>query len=69
MGKITTALKVLIYRPRNVVRCNRCFDIIESVHVHDFVRCKCGKVAVDGGNEYHKRVGSECDYTEMSFSN
>ena len=32
-------------------------DIIESTHVHDFVSCKCGKLCVDGGLEYLRRVG------------
>jgi len=42
---------------RNRIRCRMCGDIIESKHVHDFVYCTCGSVAVDGGQEYHKRVG------------
>lgn len=33
-----------------------CNDIVESKHRHDFVRCKCGKCYVDGGNDY-TRVG------------
>jgi hypothetical protein len=36
----------------NRIRCKKCNDIIESVHVHDFNYCKCGKVFVDGGREY-----------------
>ena len=34
------------------IRCKHCDDIITSYHVHDFKYCKCGKVFVDGGNEY-----------------
>jgi hypothetical protein len=37
---------------RNRLRCKKCLDIIESKHVHDFVRCKCGSIFVDGGQEY-----------------
>lgn len=37
---------------RNRVRCKKCNDIIESKHRHDFVRCKCGAVFVDGGIDY-----------------
>jgi hypothetical protein len=37
---------------RNRIRCKSCNDVIESVHVHDFKYCGCGKVFVDGGLEY-----------------
>jgi DNA-directed RNA polymerase subunit N (RpoN/RPB10) len=36
----------------NRIRCLKCGDIIESKHVHDFVRCSCGSVSVDGGHDY-----------------
>ncbi len=39
----------------NKIKCNLCGDIIESVHVHDYRRCKCGACAVDGGKEYLRR--------------
>lgn len=32
--------------------CNLCDDVIQSMHRHDFVRCKCGKSFVDGGDRY-----------------
>lgn len=41
---------------RNAVQCLKCLDIIESKDVNDFVRCSCGAVAVDGGQEYRRRV-------------
>lgn len=41
---------------RNKIRCRHCGDIIESISEHDFKRCMCGKVAVDGGLEYGKRL-------------
>lgn len=50
----------------NKARCRKCGDIIESKHRHDFVRCKCGSVAVDGGTDYLKRCGSMEDCEEMS---
>ena len=53
----------------NKVRCKHCDDVIESKHRHDFVRCKCGKVAVDGGKSYLKRAFQtipEDDYEELS---
>ncbi len=42
---------------RNRIKCRLCNDIIESLHVHDFKWCKCGAIAVDGGQHYFKRVG------------
>lgn len=33
-----------------------CGEILESTHVHDFVRCICGRSFVDGGDVY-SRVG------------
>lgn len=41
---------------RNIIRCKLCNDIIESKTEHDFKMCSCGKVAVDGGTEYSKRI-------------
>lgn len=40
----------------NKVKCKSCGDIIESKTTHDFKTCKCGKVSVDGGLEYLKRL-------------
>lgn len=51
---------------RNVIRCKKCGDIIESKSVHDFKFCKCGAVAVDGGKEYLRRCGNLDDFEEMS---
>jgi len=39
----------------NKIQCLHCKDIIESTHRHDFKWCRCGKVSVDGGNDYLKR--------------
>lgn len=54
----------------NAVHCNHCDTTIESRHRHDFVWCNCEdeekRVAVDGGNDYHKRCfGKESDYEEV----
>ena len=40
---------------KNVIQCKMCGEVIESKHVHDFVQCKCGACAVDGGHEYLRR--------------
>lgn len=43
---------------RNSVRCLKCQEQIVSSHAHDFVRCFCGNIAVDGGKEYLRRIGN-----------
>ncbi len=55
---------------RNAIRCNRCGDVIESVHRHDFKTCSCGCVSVDGGHDYLRRcfVNSPADYTDLSIT-
>ena len=50
----------------NKVKCKKCGDIIESKHRHDFKYCKCGSIAVDGGHDYLRRIGSLEDYIELS---
>jgi hypothetical protein len=39
---------------RNRAKCRLCEDIIESMHRHDYVRCKCEEIAVDGGDSYFR---------------
>lgn len=54
---------------RNRIRCKHCGDIIESKTIHDFQRCKCKSVGIDGGLDYPKRIFSsnkEVDYDELS---
>ncbi len=51
---------------RNAVRCLRCGDVIESKTVHEWVRCSCGAVGVDGGLDYRRRTGFESDMEELS---
>lgn len=52
---------------RNAIRCNICGDEIESECRHDYVKCKCGTCAVDGGHDYLRRCFREkgC-YTDIS---
>ncbi len=33
----------------NRAKCKLCLSIVESLHDTDYVACKCGEVAVDGG--------------------
>lgn len=52
---------------RNAIRCNICGDEIESKHRHDYVGCKCGACAVDGGHDYLRRVyRKESCFAELS---
>ena len=39
----------------NKCKCKLCGDVIESKDRHDFVRCKCGEIFTDGGDEYIHR--------------
>lgn len=50
----------------NKIKCKKCRDVIESKSVHDFKFCKCGAVAVDGGQDYLKRCGNREDWEELS---
>lgn len=42
----------------NKCKCLLCDIIIESEHRHNFVSCKCGNIAVDGGKDYIRRIGN-----------
>jgi hypothetical protein len=50
----------------NKIQCKNCKDIIESKTRHNMVWCKCGKVAVDGGHDYLRRVGELENIIELS---
>lgn len=50
------------YTPLNMATCRLCLTTIESKYTHDFVWCKCGAIAVDGGQSYMKRVGNPEDF-------
>lgn len=53
----------------NSIRCRHCDDTITSTHRHDFQKCKCGAVFVDGGREYLRRgfvTSRDEDYEELS---
>lgn len=52
---------------RNAAQCRKCGDLIESKYRHDFVRCSCGEIAVDGGHEYLRRMGNASDIIDMSI--
>lgn len=50
----------------NKIRCKKCGEIIESTYRHNFKYCKCGRVAVDGGKDYLRRLGNFEDFEELS---
>jgi hypothetical protein len=50
---------------RNAAQCKKCGDLIVSKHRHDFVKCECGAIAVDGGLSYIRRVGNHEDMIDM----
>lgn len=58
-----TIMKII----KNAIQCRKCGDIIESKHVHDFVSCSCGAVAVDVGHDYLRRCGNKEDIIELSI--
>ena len=41
---------------RNAALCNTCNQEIESFYRHDFKKCRCGKIGVDGGLDYCRRL-------------
>ena len=48
------------------IRCLKCNDIIESKHVHDLQKCKCGACFIDGGDRY-TRVGGDFKYIHWVY--
>lgn len=54
---------------KNMIQCKDCGDIIESTHRHDYVTCRCGACAVDGGHDYLRRVSRELKgFIELSVT-
>jgi hypothetical protein len=52
---------------KNAIRCKICGDEIESKHRNDYVQCRCGACAVDGGHDYLRRTYKDKDvFTELS---
>jgi len=45
--------------------CLNCHDFIRSKNRHNYVLCSCGKVGVDGGSWYAKRVGEQRDRVDV----
>ncbi len=54
-------MTLTLHIKRNAAQCLKCDDVIESKHVHQFVRCSCGEIFVDGGKEYLRRGANSFD--------
>lgn len=50
------------YKWKNTATCRHCRDTLISKHRYDFVTCGCGKISIDGGNDYMKRSGYPEDF-------
>lgn len=51
----------------NAIRCTHCKDVVFSRSGYDFRECSCGKVAVDGGQNYLRISGEEGDFKVISI--
>ena len=40
---------------KNAIQCKLCGEIIESTDRHQYVTCKCGACALDGGHDYLRK--------------
>jgi hypothetical protein len=53
----------------NSVKCCKCNTIIRSKNRHDYVTCRCGDVAVDGGSWYRRFAFKDgADWIDLSES-
>lgn len=50
------------------IKCLKCNDIIESLSIHDYKKCKCGACAIDEGKEY-TRVCGDFKYIRWVYEN
>ena len=48
------------------IQCTKCGDELYSNSRHDFVRCKCDAVFIDGGFDYVRIGGNVGDFTAIS---
>lgn len=51
----------------NAAECKNCGDILFSRALHDFRTCTCGKTSVDGGLEYFKVSGVDCETYKLKI--
>lgn len=53
---------------RNRAMCLRCYEVLESRHRHDLMRCKCDALCIDGGSEYGRVIGDRYDCMDLSVT-
>ena len=54
---------------KNAIQCKLCGEIIESTDRHQYVTCKCGACAVDGGHDYlRKSFVDKESYIDLSVT-
>ena len=54
---------------KNAIQCKLYGEVIESTDRHNYVECKCGACAVDGGHDYLRRSFKEKDcYIDLSVT-
>ena len=44
---------------KNRAKCKLCGDVIESFHSYDYVACRCGEIAVDGGMDNFRCIAND----------
>lgn len=59
--------KPKMYIVSNQIECLLCGDKPFSMSRHHYSPCICGKVAVDGGQDYCKRIGDPSHYKELAI--
>ncbi len=53
-------------KPRNIVLCKDCLEVLESKHRHDFVQCSCeNQTYTDGGIDYQRIGGKDLSRIEI----
>lgn len=62
-------MKKEIFLISNKAECRLCGDVIASKSRHDFVKCSCGSIGIDGGfdSNYLKRVGDPHNYINRNI--
>lgn len=50
---------------RNAAKCKNCQQVLESTHDHDYQRCICGKVSIDGGFTHASFSGDFADMENL----
>lgn len=52
---------------RNSAKCLNCGDELVSFRRHDFKTCSCGRLSVDGGHSYARRLSNDGAFIDTSI--